>query len=70
MCRDASFRSTTCAGVSTFPEREIRLSDQFVISSASQQEVVFAVDEVHITDIDRVLSSGEETLAKRGDDRA
>ncbi|MFA7383922.1 MAG: chemotaxis protein CheW [Desulfurivibrionaceae bacterium] len=30
-----------------FPEREIRLSDQFVISSVSQREVVFAVDEVH-----------------------
>lgn len=29
------------------PEREIRLSDQFVISSASQRTVAFAVDAVH-----------------------
>lgn len=30
-----------------FPERQIRLSDQFVISSASQRAVAFAVDAVH-----------------------
>lgn len=30
-----------------FPAREIRLSDQFVISFASQREIVFAVDAVH-----------------------
>lgn len=29
------------------PEREIRLSDQFVISSASQRAVAFVVDAVH-----------------------
>lgn len=29
------------------PEREIRLSDQFVISAASQRTVAFAVDAVH-----------------------
>ncbi|MFH1020325.1 MAG: chemotaxis protein CheW [Pseudomonadota bacterium] len=30
-----------------FTERQIRLSDQFVISSASQRTVAFAVDAVH-----------------------
>ncbi len=30
-----------------FPEREIRLSDQFVISSVSQRTVAFVVDAVH-----------------------
>ncbi|MFA7346683.1 MAG: chemotaxis protein CheW [Desulfurivibrionaceae bacterium] len=30
-----------------FPEREIRLSDQFVVSSAMQRTVAFAVDAVH-----------------------